>query len=455
MKKVILSLLLCIIATVGMNAQSKTQLATDLRHTMDDFMAELSMLNEDPTGIHRNIENFATTFASSAYFVYNGKQTQSFKEWAEAYCTSQLKGQSISHTLVIQENTIAKVKPADGNDMRYTFNAILKRESLDAKMPDIMTGWVVVWNGENQYLTIVEYHDNVKVPLPVMLGEVNTGRDEFQITVTKVRRQNTQVYIDMMLENVGDEDIVIDQFQSGSRLVAYDDKGNKYDYIQIAIGDKSWMGMGLGAGNSKRKLMAGVPVKGQIRIDRIKPEAELIRRMNWHFTCKELDLDVEQPVKFMDMSLSNKPVAKLSTDKQVPVGRVVTGIPELGITVTKVYRRDSQVYIEMMLENKGGYDVIISQFESGSGFVAYDDKGNKYGKIRIAIGDESWMGCGLGAGNSRRKLIPGVPMKAWICIDNVKVDASSIRRMDWHFFCQEWKKNVEQPVKFMNLTISQ
>ena len=455
MKKLILSLLLCVIALAQIQAQTKSQILSDLRLTMQDFMSELNYINEDKDNLSQNIKEVSRTFGSDEYFMLNGKNEMTFGDWIGHYCTSGLHGRNISYSISVQENTVAKVKPGDAQDMRYSFNAVFRRSGIDDKVSETMTSWVVVWNGENRYVTIVEFHDNVKVPLPVILGEVVTGRDEFSVTLTKVRKQGTMVYIDMMLENTGVEDIIIDLSQSGSRLVAYDDKGNKYDYINIAIGDKSWMGMGLGAGNSRRKLMAGVPVKAQIRIQQVKPEAELIRRMNWHFTCNELDIDVNQPGMFMDMPLSNKPVVKPSTDTQVPVGRVVTGVPELGITVTKVYRRGSQVNIEMMLENKGRQDAIISQFEYGSGFVAYDDKGNKYGKIWIAIGDESRMGCGLGAGNSERKLIPGVPLKAWICIEDVKADASVIRRMDWHFTCKQWKKSVQQPVKFMNLDIQQ
>ena len=69
------------------------------------------------------------------------------------------------------------------------------------------------------------------------------------------------------------------------------------------------------------------------------------------------------------------------------------------------------------------------------------------------MGNDSSMGKGLGAGNSRRKLIAEVPMKMKIYIENVNPGAKCIRRLDWHFECKGWNRRVEQPVKFMNLDI--
>lgn len=253
MKKRILSLLLMIQVVVCVLAQAnKTQITTDLRNTMQDFMADINYIMEDLDNISTNVENTSGTFGSSTYFMYNGKKMESLGQWIQDYCTRQLGNRQVMHSLQIQQNTVTKLKPGDVQDRRYTFQAVLKREKPEGRMPDIMTTWVVVWNGQNEYMTIVEYNDNVNIPVPVILGEVVSGREEFSITLTKVRKQGTQVFIDMMLENTGGEDVIIDQSVYESGQVAYDDKGNKYDNIRISIGDGGWMGSGLGAGNSRR-----------------------------------------------------------------------------------------------------------------------------------------------------------------------------------------------------------
>lgn len=456
MKKRILSLLLMIQVVVCVLAQAnKTQITTDLRNTMQDFMADINYIMEDLDNISTNVENTSGTFGSSTYFMYNGMKMESLGQWIQDYCTRQLGNRQVMHSLQIQQNTVTKLKPGDVQDRRYTFQAVLKREKPEGRMPDIMTTWVVVWNGQNEYMTIVEYNDNVNIPVPVILGEVVSGREEFSITLTKVRKQGTQVFIDMMLENTGGEDVIIDQSVYESGQVAYDDKGNKYDNIRISIGDGGWMGSGLGAGNSRRKLLAGVPLKARVVINGIKPDAQFIRRMNWHFACKEWDMTVEQPAVFKDIVYLNKPIRE--TVKPLPtesyIGQVVTGQPDFLINVTKVSRQGTRVVVEMLVENIGMEDVILDHSVYGAGFAVYDELGNQYRKTQYSMGNDSSMGKGLGAGNSRRKLIAEVPMKMKIYIENVNPGAKCIRRLDWHFECKGWNRRVEQPVKFMNLDI--
>ena len=58
MKKRILSLLLMIQVVVCVLAQAnKTQITTDLRNTMQDFMADINYIMEDLDNISTNVEN--------------------------------------------------------------------------------------------------------------------------------------------------------------------------------------------------------------------------------------------------------------------------------------------------------------------------------------------------------------------------------------------------------------
>ena len=454
MKKLILSLLLIIGSLAMTHAQTnKTQVTTDLSNTMADFMSDLNFIMEDNENLDEKLDNTAGSFGSPEYFIHNGKQMKSFRQWLHDYCVTKLGGKPVMHAIKIQQNTITKVKMGDAQDQRYTFQAVLRRETLNERMPDIMTTWVVAWNGENEYVSILEFNDNLNIPVPVSLGEVQTGQDEFQIQITKVRKMGTQAIIDLMIENTGSEDREIDTQFYGAWLVAYDDKGNAYEWNQISIGDNSWMGLGLGAGNSKRKLLAGVPVKARICINGLSNKASYITRMDWYLRCEEWGFNTKEFVKFTDITLTGKPILTDATTymANATIKQVDTGVSDFQIGITKVSRMNSQVIIDMLMINTGSEDIQWDMFFTGAGLVAYDDQGNKYNRINIAVGVDSWMGYGLGAGNSRRNMRAGIPIKARIVIPNVKPEARFIRRMDWFIQCEKWGFFQKESIKFKDI----
>ena len=454
MKKLVFSLLLIIGSLATTFAQTnKTQVTTDLSNTMADFISDLNFIMEDNENLDEKLDNTAGSFGSPEYFIHNGKQMESFRQWLHDYCVTEMGGKPVMHALEIQQNTITKVKMGDMQDQRYTFQAVLKRETLHERMPDIMTTWVVVWNGENEFVSILEFNDNVNIPVPVSLGEVDTNHDEFYIQITKVRKMGTQAIIELILENRGAEDVEIDMSFGGAGFVAYDDKGNEYNDFRISIGNMSWMEYGYGFSRAKRKLLVGVPVKARIQITGLKREATYITRMDWFLRCENWGFRNYESVKFKNMTLTGKPItidARTYMQKKT-LQTVNTGIADFQVAITGISCVNSQVMIDMLLMNTGNKDVQMDMSYGGAGFVAYDDKGNEYQNIRTAIATDTWMEYGYGFSKAKRKLWVGVPVKARICINNVKPEAWSIKRLDWYFRCEEWGFHQKESVKFKDI----
>ena len=139
-----------------LQAQTKSELLSEIEPTMSDFMAELSMLNEDKNGIDDNIRHVAENFGSSSYFFYNAKAMPSFESWIKDYVKKHLQGQVIEHTLEILDNTLRKKDKQMASDQRYVFDGILKRNTLEVTYQDVYTSWTVTWNGKGQSITILE-----------------------------------------------------------------------------------------------------------------------------------------------------------------------------------------------------------------------------------------------------------------------------------------------------------
>lgn len=308
MKKIFL---LCIMAicTLAGTAQNKAQIATDIRYTMDDFMSDLNFISEDKQYFEDNVNSMAKTYGSQTYFIRNGQQMPSFQRWIKDYCTEILRMGEVNHILAIQEPSVRKLDPLSDEDKRYIFEAVLNRKVQNRPMEELSLSMVVSWNGENNYVTILQIDDvkdDSQFKRKALLGRVEDAPRDFNIQITKTWMEYQNMLIEMKFENTSAMDILIDQFPSGSGFVAYDDQGNQYGKIQIAIGNNSWMGAGLGAGNSKRTLMAGVSIKARIIIYNLAPDATRIARMDWHFSCKEWGVNVNKPLKFKDVVVNRK-----------------------------------------------------------------------------------------------------------------------------------------------------
>lgn len=181
MKKFILSLLLCIMAAMNLSAQTKTQVLSDLRFTMDDFIADLNYINEDRINYTHNLSLLAKTFGYAEYFHRNGNQMESFRQWIESYCSIQLKGELIQHSATILERTFKKVDPNQKEDRRYKFDITFKRKynqnnsAEEISLPDETLTFTVLWHGPGQYLSILAIDGKIS-PLPVMAADKGNAK---------------------------------------------------------------------------------------------------------------------------------------------------------------------------------------------------------------------------------------------------------------------------------------
>lgn len=300
------------IATTLMGvAQSKAQIATDIRYTMDDFTSDLNFIHEDKEYVADKVSSMAKTYGSSTYFIYNGQQMPSFHRWLKDYCTELLRMGEVNHIFAIKEPSIRKLDPESSEDQRYIFEGNLSRKVEGRPMQEHTLSMVVTWNGEGNYVTILqieEVKDESSIRRKTVLGRVEGAPRDLNIEFTKTWMKGNDLYIDFMLENLGTDDVMIDQSVYMAGMVAYDNQGNQYErrLVALAIGNNSRMGAGLGAGNSTRKLLAGVPIKARICISNVSPDATRIARLDWNFECRAWKLVVGKPIKFRDIIINRQ-----------------------------------------------------------------------------------------------------------------------------------------------------
>jgi len=156
MKKILLSLLLCILSLVAAHAQTKSQVISDVVYTIEDFASDLSFINDEKGSGIEGVHSISHAFGSSEYFIYNGKQMESFAQWIEEYCFRNLQNKYVEHTFEILQKTFEKVDEDEKNDKRYRFDALLTRKSDGAVNDEKTVTFIVEWKGNNQYVSILE-----------------------------------------------------------------------------------------------------------------------------------------------------------------------------------------------------------------------------------------------------------------------------------------------------------
>ena len=123
MKKLVI-IIICLLSCIyPLDAQTKSQVISDIIYTMDDFASDLSFVNERHDFAVSNIQSISHTFGSADYFMYNNIQVQSFRKWLEEYCFQVLNKEYVGHELEIIEKTVRKVDEDEKNDKRYRFDA--------------------------------------------------------------------------------------------------------------------------------------------------------------------------------------------------------------------------------------------------------------------------------------------------------------------------------------------
>ena len=156
MKKFFIIIICLMTCIPQMDAQTKSQVISDIIYTMDDFASDLSFVNERHDFAVSNIQSISHTFGSADYFMYNNIQVQSFRKWLEEYCFQVLNKEYVGHELEIIEKTVRKVDEDEKNDKRYRFDAFLTRSSNRSVNDKVKVTFIVEWKGEGKYVSILE-----------------------------------------------------------------------------------------------------------------------------------------------------------------------------------------------------------------------------------------------------------------------------------------------------------
>lgn len=157
MIKYLLTLLACcLLSLVSLNAQTKSQVLSDINQTLMDFSADLNSICEDDEPVESHIRSISEAFGSDEYFIFNGKKMESFQDWLRTYYKQELKDKEVTHSFQVKQQTIVKVAPDEDSDKRYRFDALLTRTSGRGNPTPQTVSFVVCWNGEGRYATILE-----------------------------------------------------------------------------------------------------------------------------------------------------------------------------------------------------------------------------------------------------------------------------------------------------------
>jgi len=156
LRRYLLILILTLLSPIAVQADSRLAILTDIEATLNDFTAFLNNLYEDDIIVSEELDRIAATFGSNEYFIFNGRTMDSFRGWLDLYYGRVMQNGYTEHTLHSKERTREKVNPTEDNDKRYRIKCTLERMmDNNQNIPQEVT-FIVVWNGEYKYVTILE-----------------------------------------------------------------------------------------------------------------------------------------------------------------------------------------------------------------------------------------------------------------------------------------------------------
>jgi hypothetical protein len=126
-----------------------------------------------------------------------------------------------------------------------------------------------------------------------------TNHPDFKIKVTRCEASGKTCVIDLILENVGSNDVSLRNY-SGDNM-AFDDEANQYngDKMKMAIGDLSnWETVFF-------TLRAGVPIKARMQIESVPESVKLFRRIDMCLECEAWSLSYRKPIIFTNVPITH------------------------------------------------------------------------------------------------------------------------------------------------------
>lgn len=192
--KHLLIIIWALILPITLAGQTKSQIVSDITNTLNDFASDLSFVNERPDFAIANIQSISQTFGSAEYFLYNKRQVSSFQKWIEEYCFQVLNKEYVGHTFKIIQQSVEKVDKKETGDKRFSFDAIMQRESSGTFNDKKKISFIVEWKGEGQYISILEIKGDFS-GTPAPPGLMKTSG----IKLISNNQQNTYEYVDLGL----------------------------------------------------------------------------------------------------------------------------------------------------------------------------------------------------------------------------------------------------------------
>jgi hypothetical protein len=126
-----------------------------------------------------------------------------------------------------------------------------------------------------------------------------TNHPDFKIKVTRCQASGKTCVIDLILENVGSNDV---ELTPRTGQMAFDDEANQYDNstIKMAFGNLSrWTNY------YSFTLRAGVPMKARIQIESVPESVQTFRRIDIEFQCNAWSLSSDKPVVFTNVPITH------------------------------------------------------------------------------------------------------------------------------------------------------
>ena len=137
--------------------------------------------------------------------------------------------------------------------------------------------------------------------------KIVTNNPDFTIKVKRCAASGKTVIIDLILNNVGTNDVEVKEVRGGGGSYfseAYDDEGNIYqsENLKVKIANRTSYEV---YDTGSFSIPSGVPMRLSVQIDGVSPSAENIARLKLVFYCKTWGLDPDKPV-----IISNIPIVR-------------------------------------------------------------------------------------------------------------------------------------------------
>ena len=127
-----------------------------------------------------------------------------------------------------------------------------------------------------------------------------THHPDFKVKVKRCAASGKTCVIDMIIENIGDEDVTMYYGEQHHRL-AYDDEANQYTEISPRIGNVM-----KGTWNESIRLLAHVPMKARIMIENVSTSATMFRRLEVKLICSAWNIEDDKYLTFMNLPISRE-----------------------------------------------------------------------------------------------------------------------------------------------------